>query len=400
MTPKIQQKLLLSKTKPFQLLVSLFGAFLGLVIVMAGFQVYRNISALMVQKDMLGGDFIVINKPIGLLNTLSGTTPGFSDADKEELKTLKGIDKIGEFTAGTFKALMEIDPKMADLAGPGFKTDLFFESVPDGFVDIDPQNWGWKPGEAVPIIIPSDYIKLYNMAFAQSQGLPVIPESMIKSVTFKIRVRGQGKEEYLDGKIAGFSQRINSILVPQGFLNWGNQNYGDDRTKKPSRLILHTNDPASPALIRFIQDKGYELNEEKLKASRMNGILQIILGIVAFIGGLIVTLALLGFMQYNQLLAYRSAYEIQTLHWLGYKTAQLSKPYIRFVFISIVVTFLLALAAVFVCQWWFKGFLIGKGFESELPSLSLTLGVGVLISLLMALMSSVAAHRQVAKLVK
>ena len=238
------------------------------------------------------------------------------------------------------------------------------------------------------------------MAFAQSQGLPVIPESMIKSVTFKIRVRGQGKEEYLDGKIAGFSQRINSILVPQGFLNWGNQNYGDDRTKKPSRLILHTNDPASPALIRFIQDKGYELNEEKLKASRMNGILQIILGIVAFIGGLIVTLALLGFMQYNQLLAYRSAYEIQTLHWLGYKTSQLSKPYIRFVFISIVLTFLLALAAVFVCQWWFKGFLIGKGFESELPSLGLTLGVGVLISLLMALMSSVAAHRQVAKLVK
>lgn len=400
MTPKIQQKLLLSKTKPAQLIVSLFGAFLGLVIVMAGFQIYQNIQTLMVQKDMLGGDFIVINKRIGILNTISGTTPSFLEGEKAELTNLKGIDKIGEFTAGNFKSLMEMDPKMVEIAGPGLRTDMFFESVPDEFVDIESDNWKWKQGEPIPIIIPSDYIKLYNMAFAQSQGLPVIPESIIKTVPFKIRLRGQGKEEMLDGRIAGFSQRINSILVPQSFLKWGNENFGDGKTKNPSRLILHTNDPASPALLKFIQDKGYELNEEKLKASKMNGILQIILGIVAFIGALIVTLALLGFMQYNQLLAYRSAYEIQTLHWLGFKVSQLSLPYIKFIITSIIITFTFAVAVLYICQSWFNKFIATKGFEASLPSIWLTLAVGSGIAIIMAIMSSFSSHRQVANLIK
>jgi len=400
MIKSVERKLLLSKTKPAQFFIALLGAFLGLFIVMAGVQVYGNMQELLTQKDMLGGDFLVINKKIGLLNTLSGTSPGFSEEEQHELQKQKGIDKLGVFTAGTFKALMEMDPKMADMAGSGFKTDLFFESVPDDFVDIDPSEWTWKNGESVPIIIPSDYIKLYNMAFAQSQGLPVIPESLIKTVTFKIRLRGQGKEEYMDGRIAGFSERINSILVPNSFLQWGNQNYGDGKSGKPSRIILHCTDPASPSIVNYIQAQGYEMNEEKLKTSKMNGILQIILTIVAFVGGLIVLLSLLGFMQYNQLLAYRSAYEIQTLHWLGYETFALSKPYLKFIAASILSTFLLAVIVTYFCQKWFTGFLIAKGFDVILPSLSFSLFTGFIISMAMIVLSAFAAHKQVLNLAK
>lgn len=397
----VVNKLLLSKAKPIQYLLTIFGAFLGLLIVMGGIQVLQITQSILSQKDLLGGDFIVVNKKVSLLNTISGSSPSFSKADEQALRDIKGIDNIGRFTAGTFRVSMQLDGKMAEMMGPGIRTDLFFEAVPNEFVDTDPEDWQWSPSSSeVPIIIPADYIKLYNSAFAQSQGLPMIPESVIKSIGFDLKISGRGRETVLKGKILGFSQRINSILVPQSFLNWANANYGNSETPNPSRLILHSADPTSPQLASELHKLGYELNEEKLKSSELNNMLQILISVVSLVGILIVLLALLGFMQYNQLMAYRSAYEIQTLHWLGYPIKTLANPYIRFGFMSIGFTWLIASAAVYLLQFAFNGWLVSKGIEAELPNSILSIVVGFVISLIMATLSSLSAYWQVKELSK
>lgn len=393
------KKLLLAKSKPAQLLVAILGAFLGLVIIICGLQVYRNMSTLLAKKDLLSGDYIVIGKKVGIMNTISGTTPSFSETEIKEIQEIPGIDKVGSFESGNFRASMELSGKMAEMAGQAFRTDMFFEALPDGFVDIDPDDWKWSENKnSVPIIVSAEYINLYNSAFAKTQNLPVIPESMLKSVTFNIKLIGNGQVEIVEGRIAGFSQRINSILVPKAFLDYANNKFGDGQKKKPSRLILHSKDPASPALSVQLKKSGYEMNGEKLKSSELNGILQVLITVVSIVGVLIVFLALLGFMQYNQLMAYRSAYEIQTLHWLGYKIKELSKPYIQFTFITVFGTYILSIIALFVAQKIFSNWLVSKGFTVDLPGILPSIGLGFVISLLMALISSIAAHRQVKQL--
>jgi hypothetical protein len=395
------QKLLLSRNKPAQLAVAVLGAFTGMFIIIGGLQVYRNMEAMLQKKDLLSGDYIVIQKKVGLLNTISGSAPSFDKEDIEEISQIQGIDKVGGFEAGTFKASMQLSGKMAAMAGQAFRSDMFFEAIPDDFVDADPDAWNWSPGDKrVPVIISAEYINLYNSAFARSQGLPVIPESMLKSVTFDIQISGNGATETLEGHIAGFSERINSILVPQSFLNYAESKFGSPQKPKPARLILHSKDPASPALSKALKSSGYELNEEKLKSSELNGILQILISVVSVVGVLIVFLALLGFMQYNQLMAYRSAYEIQTLHWLGYKITALSFPYIRFSVITVMGTFLAAAAALFSGQYFFASWLHEKGFPEQLPGIGLSIAAGFLISLLMAVMSALAAHQQIKQLAK
>jgi hypothetical protein len=398
MNGKMLNTLLLSKTKPIQLGIALFGAFLGLFIVMCGVQLYRNMGVLLQEKDMLGGDYIVLNKKVSLLNTISGNSPEFTNEEIAEIKTFNTVDNVGNFTAAQFKASMELDGGIAAMSGMAFKTEWFFETVPNEFVDIEKANRSWQKGETVPIIIPSDFIQLYNMAFARSQGLPVIPESILKTVQFKITLKGNGKSEEIMGKIAGFSQRINSILVPSSFLQYGNATYGTGAASNPSRIIIHTTDPSSPDLIKQIEEKGFDFNTEKLKAGKLNSILQIILGIVAFVGSLIVALALLGFMQYNQLLAYRSAYEIQTLHWLGYPIKNLKAPYFRFILLSIIITFLIAAIILLVVQNWFQTYLNGKGFPMQMPSIVTSISLGLFIALVMTIFSSFAAAKQVTKL--
>ena len=59
------------------------------------------------------------------------------------------------------------------------------------------------------------------------------------------------------GKIIGFSNRINSILVPYSFLSWANENYGFHSEDRISRLVIVTKDPTNPEIVSFLEKNGY-----------------------------------------------------------------------------------------------------------------------------------------------
>ena len=40
-----------------------------------------------------------------------------------------------------------------------------------------------------------------------------------------IMMRGNGRVEQYKGNIVGFSNRLNTILVPQSFMKWANENF-------------------------------------------------------------------------------------------------------------------------------------------------------------------------------
>ena len=61
-------------------------------------------------------------------------------------------------------------------------------------------------------------------------------------------------------------------------------------------------------------------------------------------------------------------------------------------------TFIAAAAALFSGQYYFASWLHEKGFQEQLPGIELSIAVGFLISLLMASLSAIAAHRQVKQL--
>lgn len=67
------------------------------------------------------------------------------------------------------------------LAGIGMRTYLFFESVPDRFLDVRSDEWGFEEGsEFVPIILPRNYLNLYNFGFASTRGLPQVSEDLVR----------------------------------------------------------------------------------------------------------------------------------------------------------------------------------------------------------------------------
>lgn len=324
----------------------LLGAFLGtlagFVLLLAGLQFYLDIKEVLTEnQDLLDPEYIVVNKKVNIGQTLGFSGVGFSEEELEELSQQPFADKVSPFISNAFpiQAFTESDKI------PNFYTELFFEAIPDEYIDIKSEDWKWDPDEgSIPIIIPQDFLNLYNFGFAQSQGLPQVPKGVVSLVNFRIRLRGEhGNFEDLPGHIVGFSNRIHSILVPYDFLSWANDTYGYFQRTEPSRVILVSKDPTDPAIIKYIEDRGYDTIREKLKGSRLNIILKFIISFLVVVAGIIILLAFLVFLLSLQLMISRSSQKIKRLHKLGFHYREISRPYILLLVILMLIVTALSL---------------------------------------------------------
>ena len=203
-----------------------FANIFGLFIVLFGYQFYNDVLPVFTAGDsFMKADYIVLSKKIGAAGTFSGNTKTFSNEEYERLAEQKFVSKIGKFTSTEYR----VDASMSVGGANLFNTELFFESVPDEFVDIPMDKWKYDPRtHVVPIILPRSYITMYNFGFAQSHSLPKISDGVMGMVDFNLFIRGNGHADQYKGKIVAFSNRLNTILVPQDFMDWSNKRYAPD----------------------------------------------------------------------------------------------------------------------------------------------------------------------------
>jgi len=203
---------------------------------------------------------------------------------------------------------------------------LFFESVPDEFVDVQSDEFKWEEGDVeIPVIVARYYLALYNFGFAASQGLPKIPFESIQEVSLDVVIRGQGKRKNFKGRIVGFSDRINSIIVPQSFMDYSNKNFQDFEPKGSSRLIVLADNPFSDTFRDFMKDNGYELSSGGLIGGETAAMIRTLISAVAIIGFLIVLLSVLVFILNFQLMVSKSSSDIRLMLQLGYKQNQIGQ---------------------------------------------------------------------------
>ncbi|MEN8202885.1 MAG: hypothetical protein ABFS28_09840 [Bacteroidota bacterium] len=310
------------------LLWAFLGTLAGFILLLSGIQFYMDIKKVLSEnRDLLDPEYIVINKKVNIGQTLGLSKTGFTPDEIRDISSQPFADQVAPFLSNEFP----VSGYTENERFPDFYTELFFEAIPDEFIDVKSEDWNWDPDEGtIPIIIPQDYLNLYNFGFAPSQGLPQIPKGVISMINFRIRLKGRGQGNYDDysGRIVGFSNRINSIMVPLDFLEWANNTYGYFERVDPAQLILVSSDPTNPNIIRYLEEKGYDTIREKLKSSRMNIILKFIISFLVLVASIIIGLAFLVFLLSLQLMISRSAEKIIRLNKLGYQYREISRPYI------------------------------------------------------------------------
>lgn len=328
----------------------------GLTIVMAAVQLRNDVQGGLSRADDSEGGIgliskrnIVISKPVTISATLTGTKPGFSSTDIVDIKSQKWCGGVSEFRAADFGVWAGID-----LGGRTMQTALFFESVPDRLLDIDSDEWAFDPAQPViPIILSKDYLTLYNFGFASTGRMPMVSESMLGKIPLTVTLSGNGRQVSLPGRIVGFSSWLNTVAVPERFMDWAHGEFGSGTAEEPSRLIVEVADPADPDVDKYLAAHDYEKAGPDDNLGRASYFLTLLTGIISAVGGIITLLALGILVLSLYLLVQKNRRTISGLLLLGYTPRQVSACYIRLVLCLNVAVLLLASAAMLVarCIW-------------------------------------------------
>lgn len=332
------------------------GLAVGVMLLLCCVQMYINLNQLLKEKNPRknGFDFISVTKTI--TNENMGKDNRFSDAEVEEFKKQPFITDAAPLISNQFRA----KASAGDIIP--FSTDLFLESIQNNFIDTLPPSFTWQPGqEDVPIIFSADFLEMYNV-FAPAQGLPQLSESSIGAVNIVLEcIAPDGTSKNFRGHIVAVSDRINSVIVPKTFLEWGNKMYSVQPQQPAARVYIKTADANSAALQTYLQQKNYHVNKDKTKFGRIKSTLQ---AIIAGLGGLailVVLLSVLLFSFYLQLMISRSKDNLQLLLTLGYSPLWLSKTVAKKWIPVYAAIILIATAATLLFQYMFqKNFIAGQ----------------------------------------
>lgn len=298
----------------------------GMTIVLLSIQFYRDVLPLFTQGDsFMKKEYIIATKKISTLGSFAGRSNTFTKEEIKELQQQPFTRSIGAFTPSLFKVSAGLGMQEA---GIHLSTEMFFESVPDEYVDVNLDKWHFdENSRTIPIIIPRNYLNLYNFGFAQSRSLPKLSEGVMSLIRMDIILRGNGHVEQYKGNIVGFSNRLNTILVPQSFMNWANQTFAPDQEAQPSRLIVEVNNPTDTAIADYFQQKNYETEGNNLDAGKTTYFLRLITGIVISIGLFISLLSFYILMLSIFLLLQKNTVKLENLLLIGYSPTKVALPY-------------------------------------------------------------------------
>lgn len=343
---------------------------IGLSIALVGILFYNDSQHDNSQKDsFFSNDYVVLSK---IVEGINFTPTSFSEEEIEDLGKQKWVKKIGRFTSSQFAVNGSVD-----MGGKRLSTYLFCESVPDEFFDIKPKDWNFTPeSHFVPIILCKDYLALYNFGFAVPQHLPQISEEIIGSIPITLRLSGENmKTVYFDASIVGFSSRLNTIAVPQSFMDWANECYSNGNSdRQTSRLIVKVNRLSSADMKSYLDEHQIEIAGDKEETGKISSFLGIVSAVVTTNGIVICLLAIFILVLSIFLLLQKSREKLRDLMLLGYSPRQVARHYETLVIIVNLFVTVISIAMAFISRtFWEKGLdEIGLGEASAVPMLILS----------------------------
>jgi len=350
---KLQKKTLL----PLQIFGYGITLCIGITIVLTTLNIYNDIHPILEEEtDMFGNNSVVISKNISIIESGTGayrSSQGkdvdrssiyFDKEEIEELKIQDFVEKIDYFNrASGFSVYIDIQEI-------GLRTDLFLESIPDEYLEIDSEDWRWqKDNNFIPIIMPKDWLKLLNLAYGETKNassIPLLSYSFVKSLPpSNIDIQSSNGEWHrFTCSIVGFSENINTILVPNKFLLWANKEYGDGKENLPNKILVEFNDPSNPKIIKYLEDNDYEINEQDLEFNKLINIFKIAFIFVFLIAIIIIILSVAFILLSINLIFQKNKEVLINLYFLGYQIKQIS--YYYKLLISIVTLFSISISLI------------------------------------------------------
>jgi hypothetical protein len=322
------KKMLFHKLDKSQLFIVTLGAVVGFLFLLTVVHYFGTIRNLAAGADSLGANLVAAQKKVSKYAAFDSNNAAFSPEDLDLLKQHKAIQKVAPVVNNQFYVALA----MREEGLPYFSTDIFIQSVDDDLMDVTSEDWAWNENsEFVPLVMPRDFMLMLNQ-FAASYKIPQVSEDIALTLNFTLELRGQGKKQNFKARIVGFSNQMNSVLVPMSFMTYGNQIYAKEIEVDPTLLVLQLDQKNYGDFENLMDELNLEIKENELLVVKIQGILYVVLSVLFIIALIIVVLCGMMIAQFSMLLVSESAYEVQTLLRIGYHSKQIALHFYRFFF--------------------------------------------------------------------
>ncbi len=375
-------RLLRKNMSPARIAGFVLSNFIGLAIVVAGIQFFQDVRSIYDDDDgFIRKDYLVVNKKVTSANTVDRKAASFTPQEIADLQSQPWVRKVGRFSTVDYRVTASIET-----GGRPMSTYMFFESIPSEFIDVADSQWTYSPGgKEVPVIISKDYLTLYNFGFASSAGLPQLSESFMSGLPLKLRITSDDatRSGEFFGRVVGYSNRLNTILVPEEFMQWSNQAFGSMNPSdgSASRLIVDVSSPGDVAIQPYLEAHEMESAGDK-RNSQASFLLNVITGIILAVGIVITVLSFFILMLSVTLLMEKNREKIHTLLMLGYPLRKVGAPYRSMICLSCAGALILSLICVYLFRLSYLPKLEGLGAEPHTIWLAPLIGFGLTLTVI------------------
>ncbi len=394
MKQSLLSKLLRKNVSSMQLGGSAIANLIGLIIVGIALQFYLDLRPIFNDEEsFVKSDYLVVTRKVTGMDALMGGSE-ISEAEVADIEAQPWVRRVGRFTASDYEVRAAV---ALGSSGAAMTTQLFFESIPAEFLDVNSAEWRFdERNPVIPVIVSKDYLSLYNFGFAAAQGMPKISEGMAGMIPLQFTISGNGLSQSFSGRIVGFSARVNTILVPEEFMHWSNSRFGSGSAAGASRLIVEVNAPGDIKIEQYIADHNFEVAGDKANSNKAGYLFTIAVSVVAAVGVLISLLSFFVLILSIMLLLQKNTKKLQDLLQLGYTPMQVSGYYIRLVLRVNDAVLILALVLIFVARLIYLPMLEPLGIEAASTALTIVAVIGLVA--LITIGNAVAIMRHVNKL--
>lgn len=375
-----------------------FANLFGLLIVLLGYQFYKDVSPVFTAEDsFMKSNYIIVEKKVGAGNTLSGRSNAFTAQDVDNINAANFANKLGAFTSTQYTVTARMGISGTNI----LNSEIFLESIPDDFVDAPKGTWSYKPGEkVVPVILPRSYIAMYNFGYAQSRSLPKISDGIVGMIDFDLFVQGTNGNGSFKGKVIGFSSRVSSILVPQAFMDWSNHTFAPGKNQDPTRLILDLDNSKTEQMTSYLDRHGFEVEDDKLDAEKTTYFLRFMVTMVMMVGLVISVLSFYILMLSIYLLVQKNSSKLENLLLIGYSPQQVARPYqLLTIFLNLGVL-VVALAVIFFVRVYYLGVISTLFPNIDTVSMLPSIVLGIILLVMVSICNIIAIHRKISAIWK
>jgi hypothetical protein len=313
------KKIINTKVGRSNYILATVGLAIAIVLILGSLFVKFNFKKLHGNKTQ----YLVITKIVTGSMMVSPNLSTFTEADIEKIKQTPFFDSVQGVKSSLFRCKLKVP--MASLP---FSTEMFFESVPDAYLDKMPSEWKWQQGDnTIQAIAPRFFVDMFNYGFAVGQELPQLSDTTVTQIPFDFYIsnKDETKTAKFNGSIGALSSRFFSLLVPESFMDWANKNFGYVANKAPTSVIVKAKNPADESMHKWLKANGLKSDFGMSRYSHYSFIINIIDKFATILGIVLFGFVIIIFVLYLQLTIVNAKKELALLSSLGTSKTQLRK---------------------------------------------------------------------------